>query len=121
MGVGLQLEVGDVGPQWGDCSFLLKRSVAGGLEGTSDCAQAFLLDPFQWFPNPLTFCWLKGALQQGPDCCPVGEARAYHRTVDQPSPGKACPLCRATQRGEGAALLRRAVTGLPDMGAPVKL
>ena len=43
-GLGLQLQVCDVGSERRDCSFCLKSLVGGGLEGTSDCAEALLLD-----------------------------------------------------------------------------
>ena len=42
-----------MGPERGDCGFCL---VGGGLEGTGYCAEALLLDLFQQFSDPLSFC-----------------------------------------------------------------
>ena len=51
----LQLEPCNMGPQRWDCHFSLQSLVIGGLEYSSDCAEALLLDLFQELSNPLLF------------------------------------------------------------------
>ena len=43
-------------PERRDCGFCLEGLVGGGLEGAGYCAEALLLDPFQRFSNPFSFC-----------------------------------------------------------------
>ena len=69
----LQLELCNMGSQWRDCCFPLQDLMVGGLECTSDCMEALLLDPFQELSNPLLFGWSQGGFQGGPDCCSIGE------------------------------------------------
>ena len=120
-GASLELQTCDVGTEGGNCGFSLQLSPAGRLEAASNCLEAVLLLLFECVTNPVPVCRPKKALCRCPDCCSVGDGRAYYHIVDQPCLVKGGTPGRPSDCGEGMALLRCLLRGALDVGAPAEL